>query len=263
VIEYVAVVVPARNEGERLARSMRSVRAAVDRLRAERTGLRVRIVLVLDSCTDDSNAIASRLPDVMRVHCSYANVGAARGAGVRWAMGALRGEAASTWIASTDADSEVPDTWLVDQVRLAERGWDVTLGAVVPVRSELTPGQRAAWDATHPHGAIAGHVHGANLGVRASVYLQSGGFESIAEHEDARLVDNLRQVGARVVGLDGPAVITSGRAEGRTPGGYAGYLAALEPAHEQHEQHEQHDHTHEQHDLENARHPARESLAVG
>jgi len=230
VIEYVAVVVPARNEEERLAQCLSSIRAAVKRLRAEHDGVRVRIVLVLDSCSDNSNAIASALTDVMRVHCSFTNVGAARAAGVRWALCSLRGRPERTWIASTDADSEVPETWLVDQVRLAERGWDVTLGGVVPVRSELTEGQRNAWDASHPNGAIAGHVHGANLGVRASAYLDSGGFGVGVEHEDARLVDTLRGVGARIVGLDGPPVITSGRSVGRSPGGYADYIAALDPA---------------------------------
>lgn len=185
MIEHVAVVVPARNEGERLAQCLRSIRAAVTRLRAERDGVRVRIVVVLDSCTDNSNAIASALTDVMRVHCSFANVGAARAAGVRWALCSLRGRPERTWIASTDADSEVPETWLVDQVRLAERGWDVTLGGT------------------------AGQVHGANLGVRASAYLESGGFAIGVENESAPFVDSLRQLGARIVELDEPPVSTS------------------------------------------------------
>jgi len=228
MIEHLAVVIPARNEGERLGACLRSVREAVARLREEGHRLHVRIVVVLDSCTDDSRDIAASFAGVTLVHTGYSNVGAARATGVRWALQALRGTPEHTWIANTDADSTVPTAWLVDQLDHAGYGADLTLGAVEPVLAELTSGQRAAWHLAHPRGAEIGTVHGANLGVRASVYLAAGGFEVRSEHEDVRLVENVRELGGAVVNLDGAPVLTSGRSIGRTPGGYAGYLASLE-----------------------------------
>lgn len=227
-IEHLAVVVPARNEGERLAATLTSIREAVLHLRASRRRIRVRVVVVLDSCTDDSREVAGRFSEVTLVHTLYSNVGAARAAGVRRALETLRGRPERTWVANTDADSTVPREWLVEHVELAELGFDVGLGAVVPVASELTPGQRAAWELAHPHGPSAGTVHGANLGFRASAYWAAGGFEALCEHEDVRLVDAFAGTGLAVANLGGSPVLTSGRSVGRTPGGYAGYLAELE-----------------------------------
>ncbi|NYF09088.1 glycosyltransferase involved in cell wall biosynthesis [Leifsonia sp. AK011] len=229
MIEHLAVVIPARNEGERLGACLRSVRDAVARLHQEMPAVGVRVVVVLDSCDDDSHDIAAAFGEVMLVHTGYSNVGAARATGARWALQALRGLPERTWIANTDADSTVPTGWLVDQLELADRGGDLTLGAVEPVLAELSSGQRAAWELAHPLGAEVGTVHGANLGVRASVYLAAGGFEARTEHEDVRLVESVRDLGGAVVNLGGAPVLTSGRSIGRTPGGYAGYLTALDP----------------------------------
>jgi hypothetical protein len=73
-------------------------------------------------------------------------------------------------------------------------------------------------------GEANGHVHGANLGVRASVYRSAGGFADLAEHEDIDLVARCRALGATTVASARADVLTSGRQVGRTPGGYAGYL---------------------------------------
>ena len=53
----------------------------------------------------------------------------------------------------------------------------------------------------------------------------AGGFPAVAEHEDVRLVEGLRASGVRIVASDRTQVLTSGRHVGRTPGGYAAYLA--------------------------------------
>lgn len=226
-VEHLAVVVPARNEGERLAACLTSIRESVLRLRATRGRIRVRVVLVLDSCTDDSREVAGRFSEVTLVHTLHSNVGAARAAGVRRALETLRGRPERTWVANTDADSTVPREWLVEHLTLAEQGFHVALGAVVPVASELSPGQRAAWELAHPHGPALGTIHGANLGFRASAYLAVGGFEPLHEHEDVGLVASLAGEDVVVGTLGGDPVVTSGRSVGRTPGGYAGYLAAL------------------------------------
>jgi hypothetical protein len=42
----------------------------------------------------------------------------------------------STWLANTDADSRVPEDWLVRQLEFADAGWDVVLGSVEPDSAE-------------------------------------------------------------------------------------------------------------------------------
>lgn len=238
-IDRIAVVVPARDEADRLDACLSGLQAAVDTALRRRPTASIVVVLVLDSCTDASAVVAARHPRVAVEHVEAANVGAARAAGVSTALGML--EAVSdapgidatwidaTWIATTDADSVVPATWLLDQLVLAETGADVVLGSVVPVRSELTAMQRLEWDRRHPDGAAIGNVHGANLGVRAAAYRDAGGFEALGVHEDVGLVTALRRSGAIVVASASTPVTTSGRSEGRAPGGYAEYLRSLAP----------------------------------
>ena len=84
-----------------------------------------------------------------------------------------------------------------------------------------------AWRATRVPGRPNGHVHGANLGVRADAYLRAGGFPDRPAHEDVDLVAALVASGARVVATDACDVLTSGRLVGRAPGGVRG-LPALE-----------------------------------
>ena len=129
-----------------------------------------------------------------------------------------------TWLACTDADSAVPAGWILEQVRLADAGADVVVGTVRPDPADLTATQLAAWRATRVPGRPNGHVHGANLGVRADAYLRAGGFPDRPVHEDVDLVAALVASGARVVATDACDVLTSGRLLGRAPGGYAGYL---------------------------------------
>ena len=86
------------------------------------------------------------------------------------------------------------------------------------------PRHRRLWLDTHTPGIPNGHTHGANLGLRASTYLAVRGFDPVDEHEDVRLVEACRRLGASVVASDAAEVLTSGRFVGRTPAGYAGYL---------------------------------------
>jgi hypothetical protein len=99
------------------------------------------------------------------------------------------------------------------------------VGTVRPDFRDLSDHQREAWLATRTPGRANGHVHGANLGVRADLYLGAGAFPAIPEHEDVALAKHVSRLGAQVVASDRCEVMTSGRGEGRTPGGYAGYLS--------------------------------------
>lgn len=225
----VAVVVPARNEAELIARCLASLAVAREHLRAEIPELRVLTVVVADDCTDDTAAIARRDPDVTVVETRGRAVGVARAAGVEVAVHRLVDEGVdepAIWIANTDADSVVPPNWLSAQLALADDGADVMVGTVRPDFADLSAEQIAAWTARHTPGRPNGHVHGANLGVRASAYRSAGGFDPLDLHEDVVLVERLQATpGVAVVASDAGEVLTSGRRVGRTRGGYAGYLA--------------------------------------
>jgi hypothetical protein len=186
------------------------------------------VVVVLDGCTDRSAEIAARFP-FTRVRTAERSVGAARAAGVDVALAELAARRpgtspAAVWVASTDADSQVPEHWITEHVREARSGIDLLVGTVRPDFRDLTPEQRAAWSATHVPGVANGHVHGANLGIRASVYRATGGYPALDEHEDVELVAAARRAGARETATDRCWVLTSGRTAGRTPGGYARHL---------------------------------------
>lgn len=218
-IRAMIVVVPVRDEEALLDRCLSAVEVAV---RACRLPSVVRVVL--DGCTDDSASIAARHPFPV-IHVEANAVGVARRAGVESALAALRVDggvdADRIWIAGTDADSQVPPNWLRVQQELADAGADVVLGTVRPDFADLSPRHREHWLSTHPPGRPAGNTYGANLGVRASVYLAAGGFPAAPLNEDVELVDACRRLGAATVASDAAEVLTSGRSVGRAPGGYA------------------------------------------
>jgi len=222
-IRAIAVVVPIRDEEALLERCILGIEGAAAWL-ADRVAPEVRVVpvLALDSCQDGSGAIAERSSaEVLEIEVG--NVGLARAAGVLRGLALLEAvPREEIWIANTDADSFVPRDWLAQQLALADAGWDVVLGRVQPDLADLPE---------ELHGSAAAAVvrtgepiYGANLGVRASSYVAAGGFPAAREHEDQRLVAALRRAGARVTASIATPVLTSGRVEGRTPGGYAGYL---------------------------------------
>lgn len=221
-IDVVTVVIPVHDESERLAECLDSVFAAIA---AVRPGLQdTSVQVVLDACTDDSAAIVARYPAAVQV-ISAACVGRARAAGVAAAIARHADVAPSRlWTAHTDADSVVPPHWLDLQLALADGGTDIVVGTVRPDFHELSARQIEAWWATHTPGVANGHVHGANLGMRASTLIAAGGYEDVCEHEDVWLVAEARDLGARIVASDDAWVRTSGRQVGRTLGGYARYL---------------------------------------
>lgn len=221
MIGAIAVVIPARDETELIGRCLESVLAAKREVAAD---IAVSITVVADRCTDDTADVARRYPGVTVVEIDAGNVGVARATGV---MLALEGNAVlpdRVWIASTDADSAVPAGWLLEQARLARRGAGVMLGTVRPDFDDLDDEQARAWAVLHTGERALGEVHGANLGVRADVYLAVGGFPGLAEHEDVAFVDHCSALGATITASDRCEVTTSGRQIGRTPGGFARYL---------------------------------------
>ena len=215
------VVVPVRDEAALLRGCLSSLATAIEV--ASRAGLRCEVRVVLDACTDGSGEVA-RAFGFPTLISAAGRVGAARALGVSDALRSLDDTRVErVWIANTDADSRVPSGWLTHQLALS-RIADVCVGTVRPDFDDLSDMHRTHWLSTHTKGRPNGHVHGANLGVRASTYLDAGGFAPMGEHEDVDLVARCRSIGAVVVASDEAEVVTSGRFVGRTPGGYAGYL---------------------------------------
>lgn len=220
-IRRAVVVIPARDEAATLDACLRSVEAACSRV-----DVPAEIVLVLDACRDGSAAIAARHPGVRTETVEFANVGRSRAHGVESALSTAGADLDATWLAFTDADGTVPSGWLAEHLRAARRA-DVYTGSVVPLLAELDPVRRRAWVSRHEPGATLGHVHGANLGMRASAYLSAGGFPPLETAEDVRLAAALQESGAVVLSSEREPVVTSARLRGRAPKGYADYLGSL------------------------------------
>ena len=230
-IRHVTVVLPAHNEAATLGRSLRSIDEALSGLP---TGVTGSCVVVLDRCRDDS---ANVVTDSMRhlrstprvVSTEVGRAGAARDLGTRTALEG-RQDLHTVWLANTDSDTVVPANWLRVQLDLANRGADAIAGIVqldVDSDQRLRRAFRASYavgrDGTH------GHVHGANLGVRADVLMAVGGWRHLPTGEDHDLWSRLRPSGTCVSSTE-IVVRTSGRLVGRAPRGFAADLAAIADA---------------------------------
>jgi glycosyltransferase involved in cell wall biosynthesis len=232
VIGVALVVVPARDEEELLPACLASLRRAAGH--PELAGLSVRIAVVLDSCSDRSGDVAApllRARDTL-IEQRAGNVGIARGLGIDSLLTEEAGRPLSTiWVANTDADSRVPFDWLARQVRLANAGADAVAGTIVVDDWHEHPAQSAPIFADRYAREIepAGHhhVHGANLGVRASTYRQIGGGPPLPLAEDHALVHALERAGATIARPATLRVVTSGRRESRARGGFSDFLRAL------------------------------------
>lgn len=224
---HMAVLIPARDEEALLPRCLQSVLAAT---RLLPTGVTSDIIVVADSCVDATERIASQLlRNAGLVRPTLAgNVGMARAIAAEAALKRCPVPASQCWLANTDADCDVPETWLLQQLRLAQQGWDAVAGIVdvdcfaehLPlVEGRFRATYRVFEDGTHPH------VHGANLGLRADVYLQAGGWAPLATAEDHDLWGRVRATSALCLSDATLQVLTSGRRVGRAPLGFAGALA--------------------------------------
>ena len=225
-IEAACVVVPAHNEETLLPASLAALRRAVNAV-----GIPVHVLVVADTCTDQTAGTAQAC-GVRVVSIRARNVGAARAAGMTELLRLTAGrDPAAIWLATTDADTVVPPGWLRRQLSYADRGWDVVLGTVeVADWAEYPPHVPAAFDALYEFGAGPHpHVHGANLGIRASAYLAAGGFRPLRTAEDHALLAAVTEAGCPVVQAGDLTVQTSGRRQARAPHGFSHLLRTLAP----------------------------------
>ena len=136
-VTAVGVVVPARNEQDRIVRCLTSLRRA---LAEAPDGVTTAVAVVLDRCTDaTAEQVASVVadwhqatiltvpplhsPDVAAIGLSDlrgSGVGALRDLGLRVVLDRLSGHpAAGTWLLSTDADTTVPPDWVRAHLQLS------------------------------------------------------------------------------------------------------------------------------------------------
>lgn len=213
----IGVVIPAHNEERLIGECLDSVLVAAGHpsLKDET----VEILVVLDHCSDKTGAVVSA-KGVAPVDVCFRNVGKARAVGAERLL-----EAGARWLAFTDADTVVPPDWLVRQI---EFGADAVCGTVeVDTWSGYGEGIRAKYLALYQFIENHRHIHGANLGLSAEAYLNAGGFQHLAAHEDVQLVADLERVGARIMWTATNPVITSARRDYKCHGGFGEYLASL------------------------------------
>jgi cellulose synthase/poly-beta-1,6-N-acetylglucosamine synthase-like glycosyltransferase len=227
MISDLAVIVPAADEEDHIANSLRAINAARLHLKGSVTGRRVHVevIVVLDDCHDATADIVARYPGVLAIINTAGNVGAARRLGADHAL-AHTGNPPTMWLANTDADSSVPADWLTQMVAHADQGVDLVLGTVRPGHG-LPLAVQQAWLNRHHLRDGHSHIHGANLGIRASAYVTIGGWQPLRTGEDLDLANRAVQCGARVKRTAAIPVVTSSRTDGRAPYGFSSYLRTL------------------------------------
>jgi hypothetical protein len=224
MIEHVAVVVPAADEQERIAACLEALEDAARVLR-DTTDVTVDVTVVLDCCHDWTAEIVACFPDVRSVVSTARCVGVARRVGTDAALAGKR-RLERVWTAHTDADSQVPSHWLAHMVDAAEGGADLVLGTVTP-SLELPRPTRRAWQDLHSTLDGHSHIHGANLGIRATTLQLLGGWQPLATGEDVDLVARALAAGVHLRRDGAIPVHTSARLVGRAPQGFSSYLRAL------------------------------------
>ncbi len=228
MIDTAAVVVPAHNEELLLPDCLRALR------RTARASIPVHLLVVADSCTDGTIA-AARAGGTQVISIRARNVGAARAAGMAEVLRLTAGSDPTTvWLATTDADTVVPPGWLERQLRYANQGWDLVLGTVNITDWNGHPAHvPAAFAAQYEYGdGPHPHVHGANLGIRASAYVAAGGFSSLLTAEDHALVTAATKAGCQVRQASDITVRTSARRCARAPAGFSHLLRVLAGQHD-------------------------------
>lgn len=210
----IAVIVPAHNEEQHLGDCLDSLRvaAACPALGGEP----VLAIVVLDACIDGTAQVAAR-HGATTVAAELRNVGAARALGAEAAI--ARG---ARWLAFTDADSRVDPGWLHAQLALESPA----VCGTVTVKDWVGHSTRVV-DRFHRQYVDADghrHIHGANLGLTAAAYRQTGGFRALVSGEDVALVGELERRGVAIAWSAAPRVFTSALRSFRAPRGFGAHL---------------------------------------
>jgi cellulose synthase/poly-beta-1,6-N-acetylglucosamine synthase-like glycosyltransferase len=248
----VVVAIPARNEAGCIGTALAALAAQPE------AGRRIAAVIVYaNNCTDDTAAAARSVALPFPLHVveatlppPHAHIGHARRAVTDAAAAHLEQLGRPDGIiASTDADSRVARDWLARLRKAFAPDIDAVCGEIAldgPVTPRLAAvrdaeaayaeavAQAVAWLDPLGHDPWPRHIWswGANLAVRARSLIAVGGSPLVDLAEDRALHDALLHNDARIRHACDVRVFTSGRADGRAPGGFADLLLgyATDPA---------------------------------
>lgn len=223
-------MIPARNEAASIDACLRSVDCA-----AARVPCPVDVVVVADSCDDDTAARARRTITgaavVSVIEGRWGGPSPARRAGAGHLLGNAGGHGLDrVWLANTDADGVVAPDWLERQLAHVASGALAVAGVVRLDPAATAPGLLAAFaDSYRVEGTSHSHLHAANVGVRADVYRAVGGWRArTMVGEDHHLGRDLAARSVTMVHATDVVVTTSARTTGRVRGGFASVLRRLD-----------------------------------
>ena len=181
------IVIPAHDEAAHIGECVASARAP--RIHHQLLGEEVRVIVVLDSCTDDTEAIARALgADV--THIDARNVGMAR------AHGAERALALGRALARVHRRRYHRRRRLARAAARLLRRRGVRRGRRARLVAACRRGARAFRRAPTPMPTAIGTFTARTSGVSAHAYLRAGGFRAAGVDEDVALVEALLATGA-------------------------------------------------------------------
>lgn len=232
------VVVPARDEEQRIERCLRAL--AAQTLAADR----FTTLIVLDQCRDATADVVASIAAELKLSVSTlegpgAGPGVARRIGMDAACDLLLANGRPEGlIACTDADSRPSPDWLERQIEHVAAGAQAIAGTIElePDEAERLPQgvlERRAIDAAHrlqrvrvvDPAAAHHHAAGASLAVTAATYRAVGGIEPLPVLEDAGFAERLAQHRVALLRPSDVHVVTSARADGRVSRGLSVDLA--------------------------------------
>jgi cellulose synthase/poly-beta-1,6-N-acetylglucosamine synthase-like glycosyltransferase len=249
------VAIPVRDEEERLPACLRALAQQRDRLGRPIPPRLVRVVIFANNCTDQSASVVRALAECWslnirvveaRLPPEAAHAGAARRAAMDLAEAWLVEDGDTDGvILTTDADSQVAPNWVAANLAAFDAGAEAVLGRIAldgdgkllpdalhrrgaledayeslltELSSLLDPLEHNPW----PHHAT---ISGASLGITRTAYVQVGRLPRVPLGEDKALIALLSRQDARIRYCPAVHVVTSGRTQGRAPGGVADTLA--------------------------------------
>jgi len=184
-----SIIVPVRNDADRLRRCLLSIRAA-------KAAAAIELIVGDNGSTDASAAVAAELGAVV-LSVPDARVAAVRNAAARAARGAA--------LAFVDADHEIDPKWSAAALEILADGTIVAVGDQYHAPADGTWVQRS-YDALRRHQSGTRDVTwlpSGNIVVKRAAFEQVGGFDVHLETcEDVDLCQRLAAAGGRIVATD-------------------------------------------------------------
>lgn len=242
-----AVIIPARDEGNRIEDCLHALADAI-----ARSGKRVGVIVCVNDTTDDTAVRAATLmraralPNLvldLRFVPGSGGVGRVRDIGMTLSQ---RLTDAPQRLMTTDADSRVGPGWIAANFAELRRA-DVVFGAISPDPDELArimphlsphgPGEEAYTKAANrlvtlldplAHDPAPRHRShsGASIALTARALARMGGIPWQSVSEDRALALRAEALDLRIRHATAPQVVTSCRLDGRAAGGMATTLRA-------------------------------------